>query len=217
MAGLVLKFIENIFVWLISSRILKRREKREYLQKIETVNKEVLYALRSGIPEKHFPSDEIITSLINSTSRRYKVDIKDVHKPIELVEELIKEIMDSSFISIVTKREYCDILENNFSLIQKEKDEIIEMNEQAYRLNSKYRAATQLSASLGIMVGVLIMAFGIIGILEVGDMTELFTPTIITSATIISALVSIMNSKTWKTNHRNGYSYRINTKNNKKI
>jgi len=102
--------LSGLFVTLVTRYIFSKRDNREYTQKVETVNREVVYALRPGISEGQIPSEQVLESLLNATARRHKVSRDDIYKPKQIAEELIKEIMDSSFISSDTKQKYCETL-----------------------------------------------------------------------------------------------------------
>lgn len=102
--------LSGLLVTLITRYIFSKKDNKEYIQKLATVNKEVVYALRPDISEGHIPDKEVLSSLINATARKYKVTRDDVFRPKQIAEELIKEIMDSSFISSETKRNYCETL-----------------------------------------------------------------------------------------------------------
>lgn len=92
--------------WL-TGLVLGKRENREYLQKINGANREIVYAIRPGISEGQIPRSDVLSSLINATARRYGVEASDIYTPAQISEELVKEVMDSSFISSVQKAEYC--------------------------------------------------------------------------------------------------------------
>ncbi|MBU5617477.1 hypothetical protein KPY62_10315 [Psychrobacter sp. TAE2020] len=102
--------LSGLFVAFVSRYIFSKRDNREYTQKVEAANREVIYALRPGISDGKIPIGEVLDALLNATSRRYKVSKDDIFKPKQIAEELIKEIMDSSFISSDTKQGYCETL-----------------------------------------------------------------------------------------------------------
>ena len=104
--------LSGLIVTLISRVLFTQKDKREYAQKILTVNREVTYAVKPGITEGEIPSINILKSLIKSTARKYNVDDNDVYSPSEIADDLIKEVMDSSFISAKTKSEYCKNLQS---------------------------------------------------------------------------------------------------------
>ena len=90
--------LSGLIVTLITRYLFSKKDNKEYAQKVSTVNREVVYALRPGISEGHIPDNEVLASLINATARRYKVERGDVYQAKQIAEELIKDIMDSSFI-----------------------------------------------------------------------------------------------------------------------
>ena len=102
--------LSGLLVTIISRVAFSRRDRREYNQKLQSANREIIYALRSGISEGHIADRHIVECLIKSTARKYSVADTDLHDPAQIVEELVKEIMDSSFISAKTKNDYCSQL-----------------------------------------------------------------------------------------------------------
>jgi hypothetical protein len=99
--------LSGLIVTVISRALLSRRDDREYAQKVLGANREVVYAVRPGISEGLVPTVDVLDSLVEATSRKYGVDRKDLYRPFEIAQELMKEVMDSSFISAKTKEDYC--------------------------------------------------------------------------------------------------------------
>lgn len=150
--------LSGLFVAFISRYLFAKKDNREYTQKVFAVNREVIYALRPGISEGRFPTDEVLESLLNATARRYKVSREDIFKPKQIAEELIKEIMDSSFISSDTKQDYCD---NLLHLIIPSID-INDVDELYYELKLKEddyrrRSNTRMSATLGLTSTIMVI------------------------------------------------------------
>ena len=102
--------LSSLIVAFISRSILSRRDQREYLQKTTLANNDVLYALRPGVPEGFVPPPPIIKKMISAAARKYEVDESSMYNLDVISSELIKEVMDSSFISVHAKREFCEIL-----------------------------------------------------------------------------------------------------------
>ena len=101
--GIGASILSGLFVTAVMSFFFSRRENKEYAQNLSAVNREVIYTMRPGISEGEIPSLEVLTALTNATARKYYVNGSDVYSPKQIAEELIKEIMDSSFISAETK------------------------------------------------------------------------------------------------------------------
>ena len=102
LSGFIVNYLSRIF--------LSKRENREYLQKVFSANREVIYSIRPGISEGVIPKPETVEALIVATARKYAVSRNDVFGPSEIAQELTKEVMDSSFISSQVKQEYCERL-----------------------------------------------------------------------------------------------------------
>ncbi len=102
--------VSGFAVFWILRLFLSKKDDREYQQRTASADKEVMYAIRPGISEGQLPDREVVGALIRATARRYSVSPEDLYLPHEFAEELIKEVMDSSFLSAAKKREYCDQL-----------------------------------------------------------------------------------------------------------
>ncbi len=100
----------GLVVTVITRAIFSRRENREYVQKVTVANHEVLYAIRPGISEGVIPTNNVILSLISATARKYAINANDMHDLNAVSSELVKEVMDSSFISAQSKQEFCSKL-----------------------------------------------------------------------------------------------------------
>jgi len=102
--------LSGLLVTLITRYLFSRRDNREYTQKIVTANQEILYAIRPGISEEVIPSQDVLDSLISATALKYGVDAGDLHTAPAFADVLVKEVMDSSFLSASAKAEFCQKL-----------------------------------------------------------------------------------------------------------
>jgi len=116
--GIGAGILSGIIVAVVTRWLFSRRDEKEYAQRLKAANKEILYAIRPGVSEGVIPEKPIIKSLIRSTSEKYSVNYRDLYNVQNIADELIKEIMDSSFISAQAKQEFCCKL---FPLIEEEK------------------------------------------------------------------------------------------------
>jgi hypothetical protein len=105
--GIATSVISGLVVTWIARILLSKKEDREYKQKIAAANRDVIYAIRPGISEGQIPSQNVIVALIRATARRYEVEGGELYSAAEIMEELMKEVMDSSFLSSAKKAEYC--------------------------------------------------------------------------------------------------------------
>ncbi|HLZ91382.1 MAG TPA: hypothetical protein VKQ28_06675 [Candidatus Acidoferrum sp.] len=92
---------------LLSYVLLSRRKKLEYVQRVSMANREVIYAIRPGIAEGHIPTLEILEAMANATARKYGLRRQELLDTGGVADELIKEVMDSSFLSSARQAEYC--------------------------------------------------------------------------------------------------------------
>ena len=144
--------ISSIVVAFISRFIFSRRDQREYFQRINQANQEILYAIRPGISEGLIPSIEVIKEMILATGRKYDVETKSMYTLDDISSELIKEIMDSSFISTKTKKDYCELLSN---VKEQKSGPEVESQESKQRVSHRYQQ--QLVLTTSILVGALTM------------------------------------------------------------
>ena len=151
--------LSGLIVTLITRYIFSKKDNKEYAQKVSAVNKEVVYVLRPGISEGHIPDNEVLSSLINATARKYKVERGDAYQAKQIAEELIKEIMDSSFISSETKKNYCETLAH---LVNSERPETTPSESRIERIsiesefrkrqNERMSAVLGMTAAMGTML-----------------------------------------------------------------
>lgn len=158
----------GLVVTLISRFVLSKRENREYLQKLHSANREILYAIRPGISEGQLPIPAVVDALRKSTARKYSVNSEDIWSVSELTDELIKEVMDSSFISSSSKHDFCSKLselsesadkKTNTSAEKLEPTQITTAAQRIYLLESRSRMITIASTMMGIMAGTMSLAF----------------------------------------------------------
>jgi len=103
--------ISSLIVFFVTRYFFEKREKREYLQKIETANNEILYAVRPLIIEKKIPSKEILSAIKFSTAKKHGIKQEDLYNEYALSNDLINEIMANSFLSSDQKIELSNLLQ----------------------------------------------------------------------------------------------------------
>lgn len=102
--------ISGFLVFFVTQFIFNNGRAADYRRRVDATNREVIYALRPGIPEGEVSDREIVDALIHSTARKNSVAFQDVYDCAVIGEELIKEVIDSSFISAKQKAAYCNNL-----------------------------------------------------------------------------------------------------------
>lgn len=146
--------VSGFIVYFITNLIYSRRENKEYWQKITTANNELLYAMRPLIVQKQIPSKAIVNSMIESTARKYGVnkdDLFDIHL---LTDDLIREVMENSFLSSGQKMDFCSKI--NELEIENQPSNKIELTSekivfQNNRLSSRY-VSLLLASTVAMMV-----------------------------------------------------------------
>lgn len=131
-AGIGAGIISGLVVFWITRYFFSKRDNREYFQKVAAANREVLYAIRPGISEGTVPSEAILKRLVMATARKYNIEEKSMLTISEISSELIKEVMDSAFISASSKIDFCnklsslssDIREKSLSAEDKYEDDL---------------------------------------------------------------------------------------------
>jgi large-conductance mechanosensitive channel len=102
--------ISSLIVFFVTRYAFSRKEKKEYNQKLETANNEILYSIRPLIIEKKIPSSDIFQSIRLATSKKYGVNPEDLYSEFSISNDLINEIMNNSFLSSDQKLELCELL-----------------------------------------------------------------------------------------------------------
>lgn len=148
--GVVGGLISGLLVWLITTKLFKSKQTREYTHKVITVNGELIYSLRSGISQRKLPSLDVLDALKNATARKYSVDVRNIYTNKELAEELIKEIMDSSFIPVDSKDNFFELL--NPLLIENSPQQAEVEGNNLKRLENRNDAFQAISMILAIFV-----------------------------------------------------------------
>lgn len=160
----VIGIVGGLIVTAISRYLFSRRDDKEYRQKVVTANQEILYAIRPGVSEGKIASVDVLSSLLAATASKYGVEENDLYHPQQISNHLIKEIMDSSFISVELKQQYCDALAVlKTAGIQKEQAEPRserERPETTTILEYRQKLVTMLSMMLGIIT--MLMTFSVV-------------------------------------------------------
>lgn len=194
--------LSGLFVAVVTRYAFSRRDNREYAQKIEVVNREVVYALRPGISEGRIPSGQVLESLLNATARRHKVSREDIYRPKQIAEELIKEIMDSSFISSDTKTKYCETLAHFVTppLEPVEKHDL-RLEQRAAESDYRSRMASRMSAILGLTAAMVTMSTVFSRIVDkqsasiFGNAFEVLVPTLTVLLATAVAMAAMLSAK----------------------
>jgi hypothetical protein len=108
--GIVSSLLAGVVLSLVSWFLLTKRRRHEFLQLVMLANREVMHAIRPGIAEGHIAGGNVLQAMANATARKYGLERRDLFTTAELADELVKEVMDSSFLSSAQKADYCSKL-----------------------------------------------------------------------------------------------------------
>ncbi|WIG83242.1 hypothetical protein KFZ68_15100 [Photobacterium damselae] len=203
--------LSGLIVTLITRYFFSKKDNKEYAQKIASVNREVVYALRPGISEGYIPDEEVMNSLINATARKYRVERSDVYQAKQIAEELIKEIMDSSFISSDTKKSYCSTLAHLVSVSSSDDQLALEEFERK-TIESDYRQkqSERMSAMFGMTAAMLTMAATLTSLADKTVISDSFKaifdvalPTLSVLASVLIATLTMLITVTLKSKRKN--------------
>lgn len=113
--GILGGIISGIIVYFITNFIFEKRQNKEYKQKISSANRDVIYLIRTCIPDGNMPDKILIDMLIDSVARKYSVNKIDMLNMNQIYSDISREIMDSYFIATEKKMELCGIVINSMN------------------------------------------------------------------------------------------------------
>ena len=185
--------LSGLIVTLITRYFFSKKDNKEYAQKISTVNREVVYALRPGISEGHIPELDVLNSLINATARKYRVEKSDVYHAKQIAEELIKEIMDSSFISSETKKNYCSSLSHLVDFERPNGLELAEVIERKVITSELRQKQTEwMSLTLGVIAAILTMVGPLTTLIDKSSLATSLKPLLEAAFPTVAVLSSVL-------------------------
>lgn len=202
--GIVTGILSGLLVTWLLNLFISKKKNREYQQQIANANREVIYSIRAGIPEDDIPVPEVIEALIHSTARRHSVDPSELYQPKELSEELIKEVMDSTFLSAAKKGQYCAALipigEKALTLAANIEDETASLSVEEFRIkqHAQRLKSTQFESLFAVFAGLLTaigagIAASTVAMGNLEEKLNVFKHSLFQSITIaLSALLVIM-------------------------
>ncbi|HAT7731445.1 TPA: hypothetical protein JAX37_003316 [Enterobacter cloacae] len=164
--GIVGGILSGLATTWIGRKIFSEKDKKEYISKVNATNREIVFSLRSAISDNIHHDHKIIRSLMAATARKNGVLLSDIYSIKEVTEDLIKEVMDSSFIPSEYKKKYCEGLTRTYLTedLNKKREALSQELKDSLLLYSSRRESiiTTSTALLGIMVTVLTFLLTII-------------------------------------------------------
>ena len=156
--GIVCGIISGVVVYWITTRAYTRKQSKEYRQRVNAANNEILYTIRPLVVSRSLPSESVWLSLIQSTSRKYQVGIDDLFTVSSIRNDLVKEVLDNAFLDARQKKEYTDLLESYDIPFHKE-DISEDVAKEVEKTKKRYQAKADLyswvmSLIAGVVAGV---------------------------------------------------------------
>lgn len=111
--GILGGIISCIIVYFITNFISEKRQNKEYKQKVASANRDVIYLIRTCIPDGIMPDKVLINMLIDSVARKYSINKVDMLNINQIYSDISREIMDSYFIVTEKKMELCNMVIDN--------------------------------------------------------------------------------------------------------
>lgn len=190
--------LSGLIVTGVSRWLFSGRDRRELSAKITSANREVVYSIRQGIPEDRVPTREIVEALISSTARKYSIPPTELNQPEEVAADLVKEVMDSSFISAEKKEQYCASLLSKLVAQHSGMEAIDHRNLSALRtIANKQRAnitwmmsATLGMAAAGMSIGLAFFGRDSAAPYDMSGIVILLPSVVVLSAAIMALLLS---------------------------
>jgi len=198
--GIVGGVLSGVAATWISRVIFSKRDSREYAQKVAAVNREVIYSVRPGISEGSIPAPAVLQALVAATCRKYGTTEKDAFNVHQISEELMKEVMDSSFISSATKQDYCTkLLQMQEPQVSPEPASLEEIRKSEVSVSSienlRSKMLTQMSAITGVMVATLTLFLTLFKerfeLGASGPIKDLSLPLVVLAASVV-AMMSVL-------------------------
>ncbi len=157
--GIVGGILSGLATTWIGRKLFSKKDKKEYIRKVNATNREIVYSLRSAISDNIHHDHKIINSLMSATARRNGVLISDIYSKKEITEDLIKEVMDSSFIPSEYKKKYCEGLTRTYlSEGENKKSEVLPSEIKNTILHYSARRDSIISTSTA-LIGIMVTAF----------------------------------------------------------
>ncbi|QKL22556.1 hypothetical protein G4D59_12800 [Bacillus altitudinis] len=91
-------FIIGLIYTVINGFIMRLLDRKEYKNRVEIANSELNKTLKNYISEGEIPSVSLIKALCRAYSKSYKIKFKDINNLENVINRLIREIFETSFL-----------------------------------------------------------------------------------------------------------------------
>lgn len=107
----IVSIITGLIVYFIGRVIEGFSNNRRYNSKLASARAEIFSTIRAMVPEDSMPPLGILKTLYRATAKRYQVKEEDLDSLSDILEDIIKEILDTNFLAYEEKLRYSDKLQ----------------------------------------------------------------------------------------------------------
>lgn len=99
--------ISGLIVFFITNKFFNSRKEVEYQKNVSSANQEIIQAVKMFFIQKQPIGKEIVVSMIAATARKFSLKDGDLFSLNNIADFIIKEIMETSFLSVEDKKDLC--------------------------------------------------------------------------------------------------------------
>lgn len=164
--GICTGLISSIIVYFLTTWLSFKISKHDYLKRVKLANDKVVLILKSYLVNNNLPSVKVIDAVIASVSREFDVKIVDLYSISIFCEELIRQIIENTYISNDIKNNYIE------NLIKS-----IDVNTDNSEIKTKSQTISSVFGRYNVLVSIFIILGSIVGItiIELNLFYKLFT------------------------------------------
>lgn len=154
-----------IVTTIISKIIFNKATNKERQKQVNNANNEIIRILKPYVVEKDILSKKIISSIIESIARKFGVSANELYNIKEICEELIREILESSYVDSNKKKEYISYLndiildESKYSMLNESIEQTSERQRQLNRYRKIYSFVSMCMAITVMIISIFVTVF----------------------------------------------------------
>jgi uncharacterized membrane protein len=207
----VSSIITGLLVYYVTEIFKAFREKKSYMEKVFQANREMFHTIKFSIPEATLPNPEILRAIHKSTAKRYGVDLVDMESVPVVLEDLVKEIMDSNFLPHDTKLDYSGQL---LELRQ----QVLKLPEEAKSIpvssesRSKQISASAIIAVIGSLIAFTVNTIDKLSFSEVLNKLQSLPSFITVGTSLVATMMLVIMTKVEIQNLKRRYEKKVNNR-----
>jgi hypothetical protein len=189
LVGIGASTASGLIVWFLTSFLFKKRDDAQYRRQVEAANEHLVNSLRPSISEESLPDVQVIAALRSANARKYHVREDDVWSVDAVLDELVREVMDSSFIGERIKKNYSqELVAAKIAYF----DQLRQMEEQARNASGGEERERE-SSGWSVILALLAMGATLALVLQLtGTRTWVIVLTSVAVPTVFTVLASIV-------------------------